>query len=208
MVHYKIVYFDAARRAETARLILTHAGVDFEDVRIPKAEWPGEHKAKAPFGQLPYLEVDGKQLAQSNTINRYLARKFGLAGKDEWEQAWVDAMADWLLDVGPEFAPFIAVCFGFKEGDKDTLRDEVFYPALERFLPRLETFLKESGSGFLVTSGYTWADFLCAEALTTFEKLVPGSVSKNADVWAYKQRVHNIPQIKDYVANRKQDSDF
>lgn len=45
MVHYKIVYFDAARRAETARLILTHAGVDFEDVRIPKAEWPGEHKA-------------------------------------------------------------------------------------------------------------------------------------------------------------------
>lgn len=72
----------------------------------------------------------------------------------------------------------------------------------------METFLKESGSGFLVTSGYTWADFLCAEALTTFEKLVPGSVSKNADVWAYKQRVHNIPQIKDYVANRKQDSDF
>ncbi|KAH7704932.1 GST-5 protein [Aphelenchoides avenae] len=188
MLHYKIVYFDAAARAETVRLILTHVGMDFEDVRIPKAEWPGEHKAKAPFGQLSYLEVDGKQLAQSNAINRYLARKYGLAGKDEWEQAWVDAMADWLLD--------------------DTLRDDVFYPALERFLPRVKTFLKESGSGFLVKSGYTWADFLCAEALTTFEKLVPGSVSKNTDVWAYKERVHSIPQIKDYVANRKHDSDF
>lgn len=45
MVHYKIVNFEGSSTDETARLLLTHEGIDFEDVRIPRAEWPGDHKA-------------------------------------------------------------------------------------------------------------------------------------------------------------------
>ena len=52
-----------------------------------------------PFGQCPVLEVDGKMLAQSNTIARYLARQHGLAGKDEWEQSQADAYADSIGDL-------------------------------------------------------------------------------------------------------------
>jgi glutathione S-transferase len=52
-----------------------------------------------PFGQVPILEVDGRVLAQSNTIARYLARKHGLAGKGEWEQAQADMYADNINDL-------------------------------------------------------------------------------------------------------------
>jgi len=31
----------------------------------------------APFGQMPFLEMDGKKLGQTYAIARHLARKFG-----------------------------------------------------------------------------------------------------------------------------------
>lgn len=52
-----------------------------------------------PFGQVPVLEVDGKMLAQSHSIARYLARKHGLAGKDAWEESQADMYADCIIDL-------------------------------------------------------------------------------------------------------------
>lgn len=100
MPAYKLYYFNLRGRAELARLLFAHAGVEYEDVRFDRdSEWPTTYKPKMPFGQCPVLEVDGKMLAQSHTIGRYLARKFGLAGKDEWEQAQADMYADCLMDL-------------------------------------------------------------------------------------------------------------
>ena len=53
----------------------------------------------APFGQVPVLEVDGKPLAQSNAIARYLARQHGLAGQNEWEQSQADMYVDCIYDL-------------------------------------------------------------------------------------------------------------
>lgn len=48
---------------------------------------------------MPVLEVDGKQLAQSMTIARYLAKHHGLAGKDDWETALADMYGDCCQDI-------------------------------------------------------------------------------------------------------------
>lgn len=76
------------------------------------------------------LEVDGKPLPETYAILRYLAKKYGmlhtlkisifahtskitcvvgLLGKDEFEQALVDAYADMLKDFGQEIRPWVSV---------------------------------------------------------------------------------------------------
>lgn len=70
-----------------------------------------------PYGQLPVLEVDGKVLAQSYAIYRYLARQFGLAGKDDWEAAKIDEIADFVKDISNEARPWFIVRIGRAEGD-------------------------------------------------------------------------------------------
>jgi len=37
---YKLIYFNGKGRAETIRLVLAAAGVNYEDKRIEKEEWP------------------------------------------------------------------------------------------------------------------------------------------------------------------------
>lgn len=44
MVHYKLIYFNLAGRAELSRLILHHQGIPFEDFRIPYEGYHLERK--------------------------------------------------------------------------------------------------------------------------------------------------------------------
>lgn len=70
-------YLDFAVRGlgEVSRMILHYAKVPFDDVRVQKEEWE-KIKPTTKFGQLPVLEVDGVQIAQSYAIARYLARQY------------------------------------------------------------------------------------------------------------------------------------
>ncbi len=51
-----------------------------------------------PFLSLPVLSWDGETIGQSMTISRFLARKAGLAGKTDVEQAKADAIVDQCVD--------------------------------------------------------------------------------------------------------------
>jgi hypothetical protein len=48
----KLFYFTFKARAETSRLILKLAGVDFEDVQFTPQEWAAKYKAQSPSGQV------------------------------------------------------------------------------------------------------------------------------------------------------------
>src|SRR6266513_1198809 len=74
MPKLKLTYFDFdGGRGEPARLALHIGGIAFEDHRISGKDWPG-FRDMMPFLAMPTLEVDGRVVSQSNSINRYVGR--------------------------------------------------------------------------------------------------------------------------------------
>lgn len=51
-----------------------------------------------PMGQMPVLEVDGQRVHQSVSIARYLSRRVGLAGDNDWENLLIDTAVDTVND--------------------------------------------------------------------------------------------------------------
>ncbi len=94
-----LTYFDFdGGRGEAARLAMHLGGIAFEDRRIAGKDWPAL-RDKTPFQAMPVLEVDGKVITQSNTINRYLGKLAGLYPKDDWQAALVDEVMDAVEDI-------------------------------------------------------------------------------------------------------------
>ncbi|EGT40878.1 hypothetical protein CAEBREN_08009 [Caenorhabditis brenneri] len=201
MVSYKLVYFQSRGNGEIARQVLKYAGQEFVDERITKEEW-ATIKDSTPFGQVPVLFVDGKQLAQSIAIVRYLAKQFGMAGNSSWEEAQVDALGDQFKDYRIEARPFFRVKMGFGEGDVEKLQKEVFLPALNKMYGIFTKYLKEAGSGYLVGNGLTWIDLAIAQHSADLLQHDEKVLDEFPEMKEHRLRVHNIPNIKKWIEER------
>lgn len=110
MTKPRLTYFDAAAsRGEECRLAFYIAGVDFEDVRIKREDWP-RLKEQTPFGGLPLLELPGKPvLAQSNAILVFIGRSNGLHPSDFFQAARHEAMMQHVEDLRSNVAPTLRI---------------------------------------------------------------------------------------------------
>jgi prostaglandin-H2 D-isomerase / glutathione transferase len=106
MTKPKLTYFDApVSRGEECRLALHCAGVDFEDVRLPRDAW-ARVKPTTPFGSVPILELPGRPpLAQSNAILVLIGREHGLHPKDSFEAARHEALMCHVEDLRANVSP-------------------------------------------------------------------------------------------------------
>ncbi len=90
----KLTYFDFdGSRGMECRVALRLAGVAFEDVRLAREQWAAL-KPSSPYGAMPILEHEGRTLAQSNAILRFIGASYGLHPKDAWTAAEHDALMD------------------------------------------------------------------------------------------------------------------
>ncbi|KAI5637802.1 hypothetical protein NE865_09457 [Phthorimaea operculella] len=101
-------YFPVKALGEGPRMLLAYGGQEFEDRRVAPEEW-AQYKPHTPFGQMPVLEIDGKQYAQSLAIARYLGRKYGLNGADIEEDFEIDQNVEFLNDIRASLLGFLEI---------------------------------------------------------------------------------------------------
>ncbi|KAF4531195.1 hypothetical protein B566_EDAN017857 [Ephemera danica] len=141
-----------------------------------------------PFGKVPALEVDGKLVGQSNAIARYLARKYDLAGKDDWEALQIDSLVDALGDFKALLMAYRAeVDPKKKEEKKQTLLNE----SIPFYMNRFEQVIKDN-NGYLV-GGSSFETFFGKDSLSHYPQLKE-----------LQTKVYAIPKIAAWIERRPQ----
>ncbi|KAL6754467.1 glutathione S-transferase [Haematococcus lacustris] len=197
--HIKLIYFDFPGKAELTRVLLNVGNVPFEDYTISREQW-AELKPTMPYGQIPVLEVDGKQLAQSSAIERYAARLAGLYPQDAWEAAKVDELACFMKEWWEPFAS----TFSIKDADERlAARKAVAQGPLQTKIAKLNTLLTEAGQdGYLVGGRMTYADVAAFVVMSFLGSGLFDGVPRDLyqpfpAITAFHTRMASVPQIRD-----------
>ena len=162
-----LYYFKGRGMADQIRWMLAYTGVSFAGRVIDKrARFLKLAEVQLPFGQLPLLQIDGLELAQSQTIIRYLAKRAGLQGATPKDEVVCDMIAETVRDLITLVAgtPF-ARRRGAEELEKHM---KLLKEKWQARASRLEIGIKANGGQFLVGKSATYADVLVAHCLTWY----------------------------------------
>ena len=157
----KLYYFPLYGRAEPIRVLLAKAGVEYEDVRVPFAEW-GPMKAAnfSETGQMPVFELDdGTKLVQSGAILRYLGKTYNYIPADPMVEYYGEATfhgfkSDFLDKQLPKI---LAATPDEKKGAWCEMANTHFLPWVEKFATRL-----------------TKGKYICGDDLSIYDFVVGG----------------------------------
>jgi glutathione S-transferase len=200
-----LTYFDFdGGRGEPARVALYIGGIAFEDKRIPGPEWP-KFRDQTPFRAMPVLEVDGKAITQSNTINRYVGKLTGLYPKDDWQAALCDEAMDAAEDIGTKIGNTIQM----GDAEKKKAREDLAANAIPRFLEQLQARLKAAGGEYFADKRltvadlkvYQWIRWLRSGVLDHIPKDLPQKVAPL--LVQHFERVGSHPKVAAYYQQRK-----
>lgn len=197
---YTLFYFNVKALAEPLRYLFAHGGIEYEDVRVTRDEWPAL-KPTMPMGQMPVLEVDGQRVHQSISMARFLAKTIGLSGSNPWEDLQIDIVVDTIND----FRLKIAVVSyepedEIKEKKLVTLNTEV----IPFYLEKLEQTVKDN-DGHLALGKLTWADVYFAGILDYMNYMVKRDLLETYPALrALVDSINSIEAIKAWIEKRPQ----
>ncbi|XP_013148279.1 PREDICTED: glutathione S-transferase 2-like isoform X2 [Papilio polytes] len=171
--------------------------IDVEDSLEEHIDIAGHH-VETTFGQLPILEVDGKQYAQSIAISRYLGRKHGLAGDTLEEDLIIDQTVDFLNDIRAKAA---TVHYENDEAAKAKKHEDFaknVYPAM---LDKLDEIIKQN-NGHLALGKLTWGDFVFAGIFLYLKTMLqmPDLEEKYPSFKKLYDTVFSFPKVQEYVS--------
>jgi glutathione S-transferase len=205
MTKYKLTYFNCRCRAEVCRYLFALAGVEYEDHRLEWNDWPKINKEslELPFGQLPVLSIDGVNYSQSLCLERYLAEKFGFAGKTDLDKLRADMIAHCVEDV------VLAVDAYLSEKDpilKANIEKKFKGKKMHPYLINFERMIKENcgGDGYAVGDSLTRADLSLVQLVRNYLPFLEPSdyVDGYPKLYALVKRVEEDPKIAAWYKKR------
>lgn len=222
----RLLYFNIPGKAEPLRLLMNHAGLEFEDYRFESRDefMAMKQKGELNFGQVPALEIGGSSdktlLVQTAAIARYIGRiagpDCGLYPEDPLKAAAVDAIVDQVSDM-----MCCIVCakyqdrFGFDEalGGPDgegtkKVEQAIQTTVMPRHLSFFEALLTESSTGWLANTPVpTIADFVAGVQLYQLASnpMVKGAelLPKYPKIVEHTQKLMELPSVKAWYAKQK-----
>lgn len=221
MPEVKITYFPIEAVAEPLRLTMVCAGIDFTDCRVVGDAWDAL-KPKTKYGQMPFMEVDGKQMYQSDALLRYIATVLdpssSLYPQDLHFE--VDEALGVIADFDKGFMP--AHYMGMRpeslghhiEGDAKAakvqqMREKWVADGLPKMLDQLISVIDGNGGGpFLCGKTMTIADIALLRRLRMqtggFVDHVPATcLQTHPRIVQYMENLMVVPKIAEWYAQEK-----
>ncbi|KAG0231101.1 hypothetical protein BGW42_000518 [Actinomortierella wolfii] len=158
---FSLWYFKLHGLALTTRALLCVSGANWSDkLQALGDEWQAR-KGETPYGVLPILyetTADGQtlEIAERDAIERYIAKKFGMAGDNAWEEVLVNQVVS-LSQTLFNYWQYRILYSGPEEQAKAL--EEVKNKRLPDWIRNLEKILVKNGSnGHFVGNKFTLAD--------------------------------------------------
>src|SRR5689334_17052980 len=187
----KLCGFQLSNYHNKVRLALLERGIQFEEDAEVKPSQDDAYLAKSPMGKVPYAEIDGKRLCESQVIVEYLEDRFPqkpLLPKDPLERAKVRELVT-VIELHMELVVrrlYREVFFGGKVSDeqKEAVRKELAkgiraFKALAKFDP------------FIAGKDLTLADCAAAVHLPLISSATKLAYGRDA--------LEEVPQVKGYL---------
>ncbi|XP_055946854.1 glutathione S-transferase 1-like isoform X1 [Argiope bruennichi] len=204
MTRYRILDYSFTTAAELARAILEYTGQSFEDKRVDKDK-AADFEKGTPFGTLPVLEVEGRVIAQHQSICRYLARQHGLCGQDETEAALCDLVMDGLWHMFSKVRH--AEVHQLSKEERCAVIKKMISEDAPAYLDAFERMLKErkDEKDFIVGKEVTWSDIGLTLALAALKYRHGLSLESRPNLQSYLARMMEVPQLVEFLAKRAQE---
>ncbi|KAG0045368.1 hypothetical protein BGZ83_009418 [Gryganskiella cystojenkinii] len=206
---FKLLYFNLHGRGGLIRNLLAYGGHKWEELPL---DWPAQ-KSQTQFQCLPVVWETTSlgtvlELAESQAIERYLAKKFHLFGKNAWEEHKIN---EFFNSTDSTQIVFFTKVISNPPANRVDEANQFYADALAKFLTLHELHLKKNGSnGHYVGTRTSLADLKTAMFIDRLLLLrpkganeVPISKEKTPELWQLRETVHAHPSLAEWLNSQR-----
>jgi glutathione S-transferase len=210
---HEIIYFSSPGLAESSRLCLEFSGISWKNTTVTWDEYMLlKENGDLPWNLLPIIKTPQGIIAESSAILRYTGTLAGMEPEDLFQRAKVDEILDVMKGWWGCFTP----TFSIEDlDDKIAARKKLFElgEPMDIAMTALSSMCRESGEGWIAnTPSMSIVDI---KAFTDtfmlfsgqFDGLDSNMITKYPDLIKFHTRFSNIPEVKNYYSDVKEDQD-